>query len=190
MPENEIFTIEYFYSNEKYSSYHNVMYPSYSFPQIQNFDNYVVFADSLNRSNVSKCKQRSLFYKLGTKDVYCDELIRDKVCIVNSNNDYKFRRDSKDYGPEPLVPVKCYKCKKKYPMLLHLNGNVTEFSADSNTTLGGSWRNTQLEMNSNTGFPQEGSNCWTGFRNVCEWKSYSNKKNTHTRNRQLERPLD
>ena len=165
------FTRESFYSNEKYSNYHDIPYPDYKLIPADKWSYIVDKSDSINRSNLRSCKQRSLSYKVGTEDVYCTELIIDKELVITSIENMENGITSID----PINPARCKYCRD--PVVFNLYGNVREMTDNDTITLGGGWVDSIKTRTVTLNFPEQTPNCFTGFRNICEWKY--NKKNNN-----------
>lgn len=74
--------------------------------------------------------------------------------------------------PDPTVSV--YQKIGRGPVY-DLRGNVSEWSAEKDVTLGGGWHDQLSAVQSQDTFHTKAPNAWTGFRCVCEWKSYNGK---------------
>lgn len=157
------FSIEYFYTNPKYSKFHYLPFPQYSLPSKENYYKHLQFADSSNQINLKHCRQRSLLYKFGTRKIYCDKIIigKPKRLAINAID------TSQSHF---LRPTDCFMCKK--PVVFHLQGNVAEFTSDSTIVTGGHWLQS-LDTILNQPFQtNKAPNNYTGFRNSCSWQFY------------------
>ncbi|MBS1625891.1 MAG: hypothetical protein JST83_17860 [Bacteroidetes bacterium] len=51
-------------------------------------------------------------------------------------------------------------------------GNVREWLAEKDLTAGGGWRDNAAQVRQHPIIETKGSNAWTGFRCVCEWRRW------------------
>ena len=155
----DFFTIDKFYSDPRYSGYHAMPYPKYELVNSSDWDYIIEKADSLNALNIKKCRQRSIWYAMGTKPVYCDELIINGELCVNIEND----------NVDPTVPSICYTCKR--PVIFNLIGNVREITVDRKS-IGGGWADDQSESIAKDKRNFNEPNAYCGFRNMCSWQKF------------------
>ena len=129
-------------------------YPHYRLPDTAEWKQILQYADSVDRSYFEKCNS-----------AYC------KNCKANAP---KFHSDIKpcNYGALNVAPTihtgKNCGSKKGKP-IYNLRGNVREWSAEEDVSLGGGWYDTRDRILMTDTFHTNGQNAWTGFRNVCEW---------------------
>jgi len=62
--------------------------------------------------------------------------------------------------------------KNRFKLIHDSRGNVAEWGAEENMTYGGGWPHNVEYVLENDSIKSEGSNAWTGFRNVWEWKKW------------------
>ncbi|MCW3070791.1 MAG: gliding motility-associated lipoprotein GldJ [Bacteroidetes bacterium] len=84
------------------------------------------------------------------------------------------RSDSIKYGTEPVKYISGLIFKKN--LLADLRGNVRELTSDSTLTFGGSYIDSGTTVQTKLFYPHSGSNCYTGFRNVCHYKKWTTFK--------------
>jgi len=81
------------------------------------------------------------------------------------------RSDSIRYGTEPFKYISGLIFKKK--LIADLRGNVRELTTDSTRAFGGSYIDSSATVQTKLFYPNSGSNCYTGFRNVCHYKKWT-----------------
>ncbi len=187
-PQNDsIFSIEayftgkYFIKPNPYIQY----YPEYSLPDSMTYMKSLKFADSLNqitiqhRGNKGCDSRHSLLKVKEITEIRCLETIPE-------------RNDTLPYGVEPTKIVYCKNCKRS--LMTDLLGNVREMTKVKGVTFGGSYYDSCKVVNTKyfyriahepgtytdhlhktTYFNDENreANSYTGFRNVCTWKKWS-----------------
>jgi formylglycine-generating enzyme required for sulfatase activity len=154
------FTIERYFNG----TYHNQKpdpvfkyYPEYRLPTIQEWKKALNYADSVEQTFLQKKKSEKY-----------------KIC---KNNRPEFQsgivpciNDSFMVMPTRKVRSGCVPLKR-HPVY-NLRGNVSEWSAEKEVSIGGGWTLNRQEILTHDTFQSNTPNAWTGFRNVCEWKEY------------------
>lgn len=157
-PKDSVFTIEKYYEGKYYNIIPDkmILYPYYSFPDSNVFKLAALFADSLNIINYKSCE----------KNECLDKLLIGCNCLEKIND----RSLEKPYGYDPIQRISCGKCSK--PIISHLKGNVREMTNIEGQYFGLSFIDSCKTTNYilRTQIPE--ANCYTGFRNVCEWREW------------------
>jgi hypothetical protein len=165
--EDTIPNKETYFTIEKYfnGSYSKVLsekkvkyYPDFRLPTMAERALVLHYADSIDRINLEKCRSK-----------YCKDRKHDfpifhiRKVPVKMENDYS----------NITIPVYNYFCNdKKEKALYNIRGNVSEWAAEPNITLGGGWHDQRTRILQSDTFHIDKPNAWTGFRNVCEWKEW------------------
>ncbi|MCW3102708.1 MAG: gliding motility-associated lipoprotein GldJ [Bacteroidetes bacterium] len=152
-PEN-YFTIEKYFRGQ----YKNIIpahsfpfYPEYELPDSAGYMQALNFSDSLYKTVKSKSTRQLL------EPRYFDNI--------------EGRSDSARYGPDPLKHASNHLFKKN--LVADLRGNVRELTTDSARTFGGSYIDSSATVQTKLFYSHSGSNCYTGFRNVCRYKKWN-----------------
>ncbi len=157
------FTIDGFFSDEKYKAYHNIKYPCYQLPSSTDWEKLYNKAEAYNDSKLKHCKPETFWNKLGMGEPYCTGLLNENGLVINSS-------DEQDSLSLPLVDPFCWRCKKD--VFYHLYGNIAEITADGKYVIGGSWKDSKTKILKKEKQDYNGANSYTGFRNICTWKTY------------------
>jgi hypothetical protein len=170
-PTNDsFFTIEKYF-NGKYGKVsdaeHLQYYPSYSLPDSITYLNVSSFSDSLNNYALSNYKNKEMI---------------NKMISFNYNKNIADKNDTLLYGkypvrqiPEDFFTNRLFRSTYKYDLILDLKGNVAEITSMEGINFGGSYMDPATKNN----FFEKNflPNCYTGFRNICRYKKWGNKKN-------------
>lgn len=164
-PENH-FTIERYLNNEFHLTlkYEDVLLPIYKIPSIAEWEflakgnsNFVYGTDSLSRWNKKIIKKEgSLFC---TKEYIESEKNKSENEFRNLTS-FKYKFSENNYSLHGTI------------------GNVAELVSEKGISKGGSWKHSINEIRIENDNIFEKSNCWTGFRNICEWKNLKIKNGT------------
>ncbi len=157
------FTIAGFYADDQYKDYHHVKYPSYTLPSVKNWTAIQKKAEAFNASRLIYCKPSTFLKRLVRSTEYCEKIVKENALFINS-----FER--LDTTEIPLESIYRWPCSK--PMFFHLYGNVAEMTKEGEYVVGGAWIDPEAKILSGEAQHYEGANAWTGFRNICAWKSY------------------
>ncbi len=149
------FTIERFYSSDSLSAYHHLPYPSYSIPTFEEWLLAVAMSDSLERTDLRRCKQRRW-------DAHPGGVEDDRFIIMS--------RDNSPHGVEPIAAASALYCERG--LIWQLRGNVAELCADSTLVLGGGWNDPLDTILLDKPLPSTAPDAATGFRNVCRWRHW------------------
>ncbi|MBK9257323.1 MAG: hypothetical protein IPM42_17775 [Saprospiraceae bacterium] len=154
------FTIEKYFNgelsniiSEKKVNY----YPDFRLPNLKERQLILSYSDSLDQAYFKKCNSD---YCKECKEQY-PEMWSNIVPCLN---------DSITIDPTRNVNLGCVP-KKENP-IYNLRGNVCEWILEPNTVVGGSWKDDREQILKSDTFYLLGTNAWTGFRNVCEWKKW------------------
>lgn len=150
------FTIERFYATDSMSAYHYLPYPNYGLPTIEEWRLAVAVSDSLEKTNLRRCKQRKL-------DVHPGGVKDDRFIIMS--------RDNSPHGVEPIAATSALYCKRG--LIWQIRGNVAELCADSTLVLGGGWNDALQIILLDQPLPSAAPHAATGFRNVSRWQHWN-----------------
>jgi len=132
-------------------------YPEYRLPTTQEWYKALNYADSINQLYTSKHKSKHI----KECENYFSEIHCDIIPCINDTTKI-----------DPTRPLN-YEClKNNYPQIYNLRGNVSEWTSEYETCIGGGWHDTKQTIITKDTFLLKFSNAWTGFRNVCEWKEW------------------
>ncbi len=156
------FTIKKYYSGNYKGVEPNfeIPYPNFRLPTIIERKRILSYSDSLRKENKVPRKQKKEYsLKYGTVNYK-----RENDLIPGGNNRHFLSFVWEEYASNTKEP------------LLHLRGNVAEWSSEPNICFGGSWKDSFETIISNDIYEVSDSvNTFTGFRNVCEWKYWNDK---------------
>jgi hypothetical protein len=152
------FTIEKFYKGEikiLKPEYKNVHYPHFRLPTREERAKILFFSDSITIKKLDKC--RSKFCKI-CKESWPEMHSQFPPCVT-----FKSSFD---------VPLRPGVSGCSFSNIYNLRGNVGEWLAEPNLVAGGGWNDKRTDILANDVQYLIGTNAWTGFRNVCEWKKW------------------
>ena len=134
-------------------------YPQYRIPTTNEYKMALDYADSVEQAYLQKCnsplcKQNKLIWPEMQSDII--------PCMSDTLFMIPTRKTHTGFVAEKRKP------------LYNLRGNVSEWTSDSGISIGGGWVHNKQRIMANDTFHAKTPNCWTGFRNVCEWKVYRN----------------
>lgn len=151
---DSVFTIEKYFSGRYYNitPHPNIQYyPDYGLPDTSIYSRLLVFADSLNSKNNSKCKD----YKFCGQELF--------ICNCKENK-------SKFFTSDNLQSTTCHKCKK--PLLVHLKGNALELTNVRGLGFGGSFNKSCDDISKQNFYTIDNLYFDVGFRNICVWRKW------------------
>lgn len=151
---DSVFSIERYFTGKYYNiaPHPNIQYyPEYGLPDTSIYSSLLVFADSLNSINNSKCKD----YK------FCDQELF--ICNCKENK-------SKFFTSYKLQSTACYKCKK--PLVVHLKGNALELTNIRGLGFGGSFNKSCNLVSKLNFFSIDSLTFDVSFRNTCVWRKW------------------
>jgi hypothetical protein len=161
--KDSLFTIRNYFEGrygtfrkEEYLQY----YPVYSLPDTNDYKRILIFTDSLNTHTLSKARKKEEIRKM--TDPYFFEN------IPNKNDTLPYGTDATRAIPFRFYNQSFFRSESK-KLVLDVLGNVAEITA-SGLCFGGSYKENKTEnrtMISGNSLPD----CYTGFRNICRFKS-------------------
>lgn len=151
----DYFSIERFYGSDSLKAYHHLPYPSYALPTYAEWHCAVAMSDSLERTDLRRCKQRRW-------DAHPGGVEDDRFIIMS--------RDNIPHGVEPIAAAWALYCERG--LIWQLRGNVAELCADSTLVLGGGWNDPLDTILLDKPLPSTAPDAATGFRNVCRWRHW------------------
>jgi hypothetical protein len=155
-----------YFSIEKYfnGTYRNTKpnkkityFPEYRLPSLSERKQIVQYADTVD----------SMYFDTCTSE----------YCLVNRKNFPLFWSDVRpcindSIEIKPTVDARIpFSATTGHP-IYNFRGHVGEWAAETGVTFGGSWFNSRQAILQSDTFHVDRQNCWTGFRNVCEWKPW------------------
>lgn len=154
------FTIEKYFNG----TYHNTRpdkrikyFPDYRLPTLNERNQIVQYADTVDSMYFDTCTSK---YCADYKDSFPVFLSGIETCVEDSTR------------AKPPIDAHYSYTTVKSGSIFNFRGNVGEWAFENGVTLGGSWvdnRETVLQLDT---FHIDKQNCWTGFRNVCQWKQW------------------
>ena len=152
------FTIERYFNG----TFNNVVpcekikyYPNYRLPTLAERISILNLSDTIYRECFAGCKKKYCKDSKADFPKFHSDII---PCVNDTFND-----------SPPTVPVWYYNvCCSFY----NLRGNVSEWTAEENIAVGGSWHDKRDDILQTDTVVVLKQNAWTGFRNVCEWKEW------------------
>jgi len=159
LPEN-CFTIEKYFKGE----YQNIQYdttflyyPNYRLPTLEERSIILNYADSV---------ENDYFKDYNSK--FCKEC-KSELPYIHSD------MQPRNISNNTITKGNSVHCLSKIDNpLLHIRGNVSELSNTEGISFGGGWIDKREQILKQDTFIYIKPNCWTGFRNVCEWKKWKN----------------
>ena len=132
-------------------------YPEFRLPSLEERSRILHYSDSTNTAYFQHC--RSSFCKACAAGFpgYRADVI---PCLGDTMNG----------DPTRAVDLSCDAQGKR--AILNLRGNVGEWTSTPGITVGGGWNDGCVRIMETDTFHLQGTNAWTGFRNVCEWKKW------------------
>ena len=154
------FTIEKYFKEELTNVVkdHRVKYyPNFRLPNLAERQVVLVYADSTNNAFLEQCKSKKCKDDLRTNlEIYAN--------ISPCPKENSFAKATR--------PVWFSIFRKKHKGIYNIRGNVAEWAFENNTTFGGGWQDEQVQILANDTQVCTGTNAYTGFRNVFEWKKW------------------
>jgi hypothetical protein len=154
------FTIERYFKGELPENKPDMTfryYPEYRLPAYSDWKKAISYADSVEQSyfdhcSTPQCRMMEIMWPVVQSEVV--------PCLNDTLYTIPTFMVSTGFVPE-----------KEHP-LYNMRGNVCEFTSDSMISVGGGWIHNRSRIMLSDTFHLKSPNCWTGFRNVCEWKEY------------------
>lgn len=157
------FTIEKYFTDSYQGTLpgKKVMYfPSFRLPTVSERQKILNFAESVeNVSNTKPNSRRNKNCALTTPLIYCDVTLQ------------------KDTFIDPVRNVNSHCPSQNTKPIYNLRGNVSEWLNEKDVAVGGGWIDSKERILKTDTFVFITPNAWTGFRNVCEWKKWSQQAN-------------
>lgn len=130
-------------------------YPVFDLPDFNERKQILKYEDSLEKKYLKSCRGK-----------FCNE------CRAK----YPYARC--EYNPKDLDMPTPWPVKSGYipftkGTLFNLRGNVSEWTKDTDITAGGGWLDKREMILRSDTIKQAYSSAWTGFRNVCKWKKWT-----------------
>ena len=132
-------------------------YPEFRLPDLEERNRILQYSDSVNTAYFARCRSS-----------FCKE------CAVNSpgyqTDVLPCVGDTMNGNPTRQVDQSC-DAQTKWG-IFNLRGNVGEWTSVPGVSAGGGWHDSSARILESDTFHVQGTNAWTGFRNVCEWKKW------------------
>ena len=159
-PQNH-FTVERFFTKMIDTSAINsgeVHYPHFRLPTFNDRSVILNYSDSVDTEYFNSCKS-----------TFCKEMRVEFPKFISDRNPC----DIPNKYDNPTIKIHEGWFAETNHSIYNLRGNVSEWSAEENITVGGGWINEREVILKQDTFQTQKPNAWTGFRNVCEWRTWS-----------------
>lgn len=134
-------------------------YPVFELPTAEDWAAAMEFAAVAHIKNLKKCKAP------------CFTMDGDTLPIISAED-----VEIDQWGAYLVDPTAAAACDCTKDVIAHLYGNVREFSADPNVTLGGGWTDTESSIRSGMNFSNDGAVPYIGMRCVARWELWEADK--------------
>lgn len=132
-------------------------YPEFRLPTLQERAIILSHSDSLEKAYYERCRMK--------KCSECLDEVRSIWCNIHQNEFGVW-----DIDVTRRVDFNC--TTKKGDLIYNLRGNVAEWTSENTISVGGSWKDSLVQILQSDTTTVIQPNAWTGFRNVCEWKEW------------------
>lgn len=132
-------------------------YPEFRLPNLEERSRILHYSDSVNTAYFAHC--HSSFCKQCAAEFpgYRTDVI---PCVGDTMNG------------DPTRPVDQSCDAQNKWAIFNLRGNVGEWTSVLGATAGGGWHDSRARIMEADTFHLQGTNAWTGFRDVCVWKKW------------------
>lgn len=158
-PEN-YFTVERFFTEIKDTlavDSKEIYYPHFRLPTLNERSVILNFSDSVDTQYFNNCRTK-----------FCKKMRLEFPKFISNRKPCDI---PKEYD-NPTIKIHEGWFAETNNAIYNLRGNVSEWTAEKNITVGGGWINERKLILKQDTFQTQEPNPWTGFRNVCEWRSW------------------
>jgi len=154
------FTIDKYFNGTYFNTKPNkkiTYFPDYRLPTLSERNHIIQYADNVD----------SIYFDTCTSN----------YCLANKTNFPLFWSDvtpcvNDSIKTKPTVDARIpFSATIGHP-IYNFRGHVGEWASENGVTFGGSWFDSRQAILQSDTFHVDRQNCWTGFRNVCEWKPW------------------